>query len=138
MHLPMGFIAGLKVVSFSETQVQVSVPYKFLNKNPFRSIYFAVLAMAAELSSGLSAMAALENATVPVSMLVLNMKADFIKKAKSRIIFSCSDGNKIRKAIAKSIETGEGQTAEVMATGTDEKGEEVAKFWFTWTFKPKS
>lgn len=138
MHLPMGWIAGLKVDSFTENKVNISVPFKFLNKNPFRSVYFAVLAMAAELSSGLSAMVEIENASVPVSMLVLNMKADFLKKARTRITFSCSDGKLIREAISKSIATGEGQVVEVSSIGTDEEGVQVAKFWFTWTFKPKT
>jgi len=137
MHLPMGWIAGLKVESFREKDVRISVPFKFLNKNPFRSVYFASLAMAAELSSGLIAMSEVENASVPISMLVLNMKADFLKKARTKITFLCSDGNQIREAIAKSIETGLGQTAEVSAIGTDTEGGQVAIFWFTWTFKPK-
>jgi acyl-coenzyme A thioesterase PaaI-like protein len=138
LHLPMGWIAGLKVESFSEMDVKVSVPFRFINKNPFHSVYFAVLAMAAELSSGLSAMAEVDNANVPVSMLVLNMKADFLKKAKTKITFSCKDGELIRKAISKSIETREGQVVEVTAVGTDTYGEIVANFWFSWTFKPKT
>jgi len=138
MQLPMGWIAGLKVDSFSETEVRISVPFKFINKNPFRSVYFAVLAMAAELSSGLSAMAEVDDTSVPVSMLVLNMRADFTKKAKTKITFSCKDGEAIREAISKSIITREGQVVEVKAVGTDTFGDVVANFWFSWTFKPKT
>jgi hypothetical protein len=40
-------------------------------------------------------------------------------------------------AIIRSIETGEGQTAEVTSIGYDTEGDVVAEFKFTWTFKPK-
>ena len=136
-HMPMGWIAGLKIVSFDESKAQVSVRYKFLNKNPFRSVYFAVLSMAAELSSGILALSATHNANVPVSMLVLKMKADFLKKARTSIVFTCDDGKKIDEMVARSIETGEGQTVEVSSTGVDAAGDKVAEFTFTWTFKPK-
>ena len=137
-YLPIGLITGLKVVSFDEKEVRVTVPYKYWNKNPFRSIYFAVLAMAAELSTAMAGLAASEDAGVPVSMLVLGMRSEFTKKAKTRITFRCTEGEQMRQAVAKSIETGEGQIVEVSATGTDTAGDEVAKFWLTWTFKPKS
>ena len=43
----------------------------------------------------------------------------------------------MKESIARSIETGEGQTAEVTSTGYDKEGDVVAEFIFTWTFKPK-
>ena len=136
-HLPMALLAGLKITEIDTAKATVTVPYKYLNKNPFRSVYFAVLSMAAELSTGILAMAAINDFEVPVSMLVLNMKAGFSKKARTKIKFTCNGGEKLSEAITKSIETGEGQTAEVMTTGFDEEGDEVARFYFTWTFKPK-
>jgi len=136
-HLPMAFLAGLRVKEIDGGRSVVSVPYKFLNKNPFHSMYFAVLSMAAELSSGILALALVYEAEKPVSMLVLNMKAGFFKKARTKIVFTCNDGVKITEAIAKSIETDEGQTVEVHTSGVDANGETVAEFGFTWTFKPK-
>jgi acyl-coenzyme A thioesterase PaaI-like protein len=136
-NLPMAFLAGLQVTEIDQTQASVSVPYKGLNKNPFRSIYFAVLSMAAELATGILAMAAINDFSVPVSMLVFEMKASFQKKARTKITFKCNEGEKIMAAITRSIETGEGQTAEVTSTGYDTEGDVVAEFKFTWTFKPK-
>ena len=70
-------------------------------------------------------------------MLVLEMKASFQKKARTKITFTCIEGGKMKEAIARSIETGEGQTAQVTSTGCDSEGDIVAEFEFTWTFKPK-
>jgi acyl-coenzyme A thioesterase PaaI-like protein len=136
-HLPLGFFTGLKVLELDKNKAVVSVPFKYLNKNPFRSVYFAVLSMAAELSSGILALSVLHEINAPVSMLVLNMKADFLKKAKTKITFSCNDGDKISKAIDKCLISKEGEIIEVQTSGFDTNGEKVAEFQFTWTFKAK-
>jgi len=137
MNLPMGFIAGLKIIEITSEKSQISVPYKFINKNPFKSMYFAVQAMAAELSSGILALSEVAEASKPISMLVLNMKASFTKKAQTKVVFTCNDGDKIRNAINQSIATGEGEIVDVRAVGIDDEGDQVAEFVFTWTFKPK-
>lgn len=135
--LPMGLLAGLKIVELDEQKSVVTVPFKYVNKNPFRSMYFAVLSMAAELSSGILALAAVHDSSQAVSMLVLDMQAEFIKKAKTKITFKCNAGEEIKQAIKKSTQTGEGEILVVHVEGIDTSGEKVAQFTFTWTFKPK-
>ena len=136
-HLPMGFIAGLKVSEMDGKGATVSVPNKFVNKNPFKSMYFAVQAMAAELSSGILALAEVYGVEKPISMLVINMSASYTKKARTKVSFRCNDAEKIKDAVARSIATGEGQLIEVKSIGTDREGDVVAEFTFTWTFKVK-
>ncbi len=136
--LPLAFIAGLKVEEMDGNKARVSLPFNYLTKNPFRSIYFAALSMAAELSTGILAMAVVNDATVPISMLVLGMEADFVKKASTRIYFVCEAGQSIHETIQKSIDTGEGQTLQMSSNGYDADGELVASFRFVWTFKPKT
>lgn len=136
--LPLAFMAGLRIDQMDEGGTKVSVPFNYFTKNPFRSIYFAPLSMAAELSSGLLAMSAIGRTEVPVSMLVLSMRAEYIKKAKTRIFFHCNDGQKINEAVFQSVLSNEGQTVESISIGIDENGNVVARFWFTWTFKSKN
>ncbi|MBN2615009.1 MAG: DUF4442 domain-containing protein [Bacteroidales bacterium] len=136
--MPMGFISGLRVTSIDQKHASVSVPYNYLTQNPFRSMYFAVQSMAAELSSGVLAISEVRSASKPVSMLVLDMKAQFSKKAKTKVVFTCNDGEAIARAIQKAVETDEGQTVTITSTGVDQKGEVVSTFQFTWTFKTKS
>ncbi|OQY02904.1 MAG: thioesterase [Bacteroidetes bacterium 4572_117] len=136
--LPLAFLTGLKIIHIDENMASVSIPFKYLNQNPFQSIYFAALAMAAELSTGIMAMISVQSASKPVSMLVFNMSASFMKKARGKIVFSCYEGKAIEGAIEESIKTGEGKTVTVTSKGVDNEGDEVADFKFTWTFKPKS
>lgn len=136
--LPLAFIAGLRIIHIDDKMAAVSIPFKFINKNPFQSIYFAALAMAAELSTGIIALISVQSASKPVSMLIFEMSANFTKKAKSQIVFSCYEAKAIEKAIEESIKSGEGKTVTVTTIGVDNEGDQVAEFKFTWTFKPKS
>jgi len=134
--LPMAWLAGLRLTQLTPERATVTVRYKYLTQNPFRSIYFACLAMAAELASGIQAMMHVQ-AGGPVSMLVVKMEADFTKKAVGLIAFTCPDGPRIAQAIAESRTTGQGCTAECTSTGVDEAGDVVAVFRITWSFRAK-
>lgn len=137
-QLPMGFLAGLRIINLDENKAQVKIPFKYVNKNPFRSMYFASQSMAAELSTGIMAMAAVKDTGLPVSMLVLNMKSSFLKKATTPITFACNQGLDIAATIQKTIDTGEGQTITVKSIGQNSQKEIVSEFEFTWTFKLKT
>lgn len=136
--LPAGFFAGLKIVEINDSKCTVSVPYKWFNKNPFRSTYFASLAMAAELSTGALAMANVHGRKPAVSMLVVKMEAGYFKKATGKIYFTCNDGHKFIHAVNAAIETGEGQTLQALSNGLNEAGEIVAEFLITWSFKARA
>jgi hypothetical protein len=136
--LPLGFFTGLRLESLSEEWCTVSVSYKYINKNPFRSLYFGVLAMAAELSTGMMGLLHTYKSSPSISMLVFHMEADFTKKAVGKIIFKCSDGTLIKNAIERTLATGEGVTVLTTSVGINELGEQVAIFRITWTFKARA
>ena len=135
-RLPMAWLAGLRLRELSPEAATVTVRYKYLTQNPFRSIYFACLSMAAELASGIQAMLHIQG-NGHVSMLVVGLEADFSKKAVGTITFRCPDGAAIAAAIAESRATGQGRTVVCTSTGLDEAGEVVAVFRVTWSFKAK-
>ena len=134
--LPMAWLAGLRLTQLTPGHATVTVRFKHLTQNPFRSIYFACLAMAAELASGMQAMMHVQGGG-PVSMLVVKLEGDFTKKAVGLITFTCPDGPRIAQAVAESRATGEGRTVECTSTGVDEAGEVVAVFRLTWSFRAK-
>lgn len=135
--LPVAYISGVRVKEIDPTRAVVSLPFKFLTKNPFKSVYFASQAMAAELSTGVLALLHTHGHQPPISMLVFQMKAEFVKKAKTKIRFQCTDGHIIKNAVEECIQTGKGITVEVKSIGTDKTGDRVAEFYFTWSFKVK-
>jgi hypothetical protein len=134
--LPLAWLAGLRLVALTPEAATVTIRYKYLTQNPFRSIYFAALAMAAELASGIQAMLHTQGGG-PVSMLVVGLEAEFTKKAVGLIAFTCLDGEAIEAAVAESRGTGEGRTVLCTSTGRDEVGDVVAVFRVRWSFRAK-
>lgn len=134
--LPSAWFMGVRVKSIDTQKCEVTLPYSWWSQNPFKSIYFAAQAAAAELSTGALAMMALQGQP-PVSMLVGDMKGEFIKKATQKTTFTCTDAHKIFEAIAQTLRTGEGTTATIESIGTQEDGVVVSRFSFTWSFKAK-
>lgn len=135
--LPAAFISGVRVKQISEKECTANVTHKWINQNPFKSMYFAVQAMAAELTTGALVMYHIKKSRQKVSMLVFSNKSSFTKKATGKITFTCSDGDKIEAAIQKAIETKEGQTCWMKSVGVNQQGEQVSEFEFEWTIKAK-
>lgn len=135
--LPMGLLAGIRLREISAEHCATTVRYRWITTNPFRSTYFAVLAMAAEMSTGALGLSLVRAAPVPVSILVVGMKADFVKKATGLTTFTCTDGLVLQDAVKQAIATGEGVTATTRSVGVDAQGEVVARFEFTWSFRRK-
>lgn len=136
--LPAVFLTGVRVKTISNESCTVSVKYKWINQNPFKSMFWAVQGMAAELTTGALVMDKIQQSGKNISMLVLNNKASFTKKATGHITFTCKQGLEVDKAIAKTIETGEGQTIWLNSVGVNSEGIQVSEFNFEWTLKVKS
>jgi Domain of unknown function (DUF4442) len=135
--LPSAYFAGVRVMHANTQSCSVSVPYKWFSKNPFRSTYFACLAMAAEMSTGVLSMAHIYHRKPPVSMLVTGLEAKYFKKATGLSIFTCEDGWAIKEAIEKAASTGNGQIITARSVGKNVHGELIAEFLITWSFKIK-
>jgi Domain of unknown function (DUF4442) len=135
--LPSAFWCGVRVKSINQSQCVVSVKHRWVNQNPFKSMYFAVQAMAAELSTGALLISKIKDSGKNISMLVSNNKSNFTKKATGRITFTCNDGHLLNDAIQKTIATGEGQTFWMKSIGMNEKSEQVSEFDFEWSIRLK-
>lgn len=136
--LPSAFLAGLRISSVTEESATVSASYGWITRNPFRSMYFAVQSMAAELSTGLLASGHVYKRKPAISMLVTGLEARFLKRVTGRVSFTCKDGKAIAAAINDSVGAGEGRTVTCISTGVDELGETVSEFRITWSFKPRT
>jgi hypothetical protein len=136
-QLPAALIAGVRIHSLEEGKAVVKANYSWINKNPFRSMYFAVQSMAAEMSTGLLATGQVFRREPAVSLLVVGLEARFLKKVTGRVFFTCNDGEAIAAAVDKAITSGEPQTIGCVSRGTDASGAIVAEFVITWSFKAK-
>ena len=136
--LPMGLISGIRITHLDEEKATTEVPYRWCNKNPFKSMYFAVQSMAAELSTAAPALMALKGNDANVAYIIVYLKAEFFKKAQSKVTFSCLDYDKFHNAISQLSQPDDSVTVTAKSVGKDVNGDEVAIFYFTWSFKIRS
>lgn len=134
----MAFLAGLKIKAFTENIAVVTLPYSYLTKNPFRSIYFACQAMAAEFSSAIICLQTIEDYETDLSFLVIGFEAKFIKKGTQRITFTCEKPQRQDEILEQCISENRSREITYTSIGRNENGEKVAEFLITWSFKPRS
>ena len=137
LKLPLAYLGGVRVKTVSEEQSTVEIRYKWMNQNPFKSMFWAAQGMAAEMSTGVLVMKAIEKSKEKVSMLVTHQEANFFKKATGTIIFTCAGGKEISEAINRSKDTKEGQVIVLTSEGKNEEGVVVSIFSFEWSLKVK-
>ena len=133
--LPAAFWSGVRVKQITPETCMVRVKLGWFNQNPFKSMYFAVQAMAAEYTTGALVMFHIKTSGKNISMLVAQNNALFTKKATGKITFTCNQGKEIADCIKKAIITGEGQTIWLTSLGINEIGEQVSEMQFQWTIK---
>lgn len=136
--LPSAFFSGVRVQYVDEEKCVVTVPYKWFSTNPFKSTYFACLSMAAEMSTGILAMSCIYGKKPAISMLVVNLQANFIKKASGVTSFICEDGKRIQQMVDEASASGKSTSLTVRAVGKDKEGQLIVDFSFTWSFKVKT
>ena len=136
-NLPSAWWCGVRVKKISRKCCSTKVNLNWINKNPFKSIFWAIQGMSAELSTGVLIMQASKSFKCDISMLVINNKATFRKKARGQIVFSCNNGEAVEKTFTKLFKTNKSQTLWLQAIGVDEEGDIVSTFDFEWTLLRK-
>lgn len=135
--IPLGWASGMKVIELEQEHATTTVAHRWLNQNPFRSMYFAVMTMAAELSTGAIALMAIEGIKPGIASIIVGMEGEFVKRATSRVKFTCSEGNHVFEAVERCIQSGESETVKLRTEGKTADGTLVAVFHFTWSFKQR-
>ena len=136
--LPSAYLCGVRLKELDNEKTIVTVTHRWINQNPFNSMYFAVQSMAAELSTGALVIKKIKESGKQISMLVTNHNGTFTKKATGKISFTCTDGHLLDEALSRTIETGEGQTILMKSVGVNENNEQVSAYEFEWSVKLKS
>ena len=136
--MPMGTIAGLKIIELDDHHCKVTVPYKYINKNPFNTTYWAVLGMAAEMASGALVQMFTHKSNPSVSMFVTGCDGKFVKRAVGVTTFICNDGQLISDSVQKAIDTKQPQTILSNVKGYDKDNILLVDFNFEWSLKARS
>jgi hypothetical protein len=134
--LPAAWLTGVRILSISDTKCEVKVRFKWINQNPYRSMFWAVQGMAAELTTGMLLTKSIQESNTNISMLLVGNKSNFYKKAIGKIKFICDQGETAKELInltKKNIT----HKAWLKAKGFDETGDMVSEFDFEWSCKKR-
>jgi hypothetical protein len=135
--LPSSWLCGVRLKHIDDTSCVTTATHRWINQNPFRSMYFAVQAMAAELSTGAIVMKAINESNLKISMLVAENTSAFHKKATGRIKFTCLDGELVKTSVKKCATEPDGQKFWMTSIARNENGDMVSEFKFLWTLRKK-
>lgn len=137
LNLPLAAFTGVKITVLNDTTCDVTVPYKFMNKNPFNTTYWAVLGMAAEMASGALLQMYVYKRKPSVSIFVVGCEAKFVKRALGVTTFRCEQGLDLAEKVMLTSQNFEAQEFTALTTGYNEAGEVVAEFSFKWGIKAR-
>ncbi len=137
IKLPLAFLAGLKLMHLSDDQCMVQIHHRWINQNPFRSMYFRAMLMVAEMSTGLLVVREIQKSGLSFSMLVLEVNSSYYKKARGTIEFICKHGDLCQSKLKECIETKEPICFKMKSEATDESNDVVSETEIVWTVKTK-
>lgn len=131
--LPSVWWTGIRVIHIDTTSCIAKVKHRWVNQNPFDSMFWAVQGMAAELTTGVLVMKAIAKRGRKISMLVLHNRASFTKKARGMLTFECDQGELVDRTVSQLLDSGKPQTVWLKSSGIDAQGDIVSTFEFEWT-----
>ena len=131
--LPAAWLMGVKVSMITNSNCICTLKYRWINQNPFKSIFWAAQGMAAEFATGVLLMREIELSNKNISMLLVDVEGKFTKKAIGKISFKCDKGLMIKEKVSSLNSQKTKSTMWIDSIGIDETGEEVSKFKFNWS-----
>ena len=139
MRIPLIFFCRPKVVSISDTKLEVKIKLNRRTKNHLNSMYFGVLSVGADVTGGFLAMKLIRNNQSRISLIFKDFHADFLKRAEGDVHFICEDGLAIKNLVEVVEQTGERQNLPLHITATvpSISNETVAEFILTLSLKKK-
>ena len=137
LKLPAAWLSGVRLTSINDSKCEAKVRFKWINQNPYHSMFWAVQGMAAELTTGMLLTKCIQDSNANISMLLVSNKSSFHKKAVGKITFICSEGKVAKQLINLTIQNITSK-AWLKAKGYDEEGDLVSEFEFEWSCKKRN
>ena len=138
-RIPLIFFWRPRVVSITETSLEVKIKLNRRTRNHLNSMYFGVLSVGADVTGGFLAFEYMRASKSRISLIFKDFHADFLKRAEGYVHFICDEGTAIRALVKKSEETGERVSMPVHITAwvPSISPNPVANFILTLSIKKK-
>jgi len=128
---------GLRLEMLDDQICTIGLRYRWRNRNPFGSVYFAAQAAASELATGLPAFLEIRRIRdQQISMLVMDIQMNFLRQARGKVYFRFDQIHLVRNAILRAKGTDDAQFCELTVVGLDaQTGDQVSTCRITWRFR---
>ena len=136
-RIPLIFFCLPRVISITETSLEIKIKLNRRTRNHLNSMYFGVLSVGADVTGAFLAMEYIRASKCRISLIFKDFHADFLKRAEGDVHFICDEGPAIRALVQKSEETGERVSMPVHITATvlSISSDPVARFILTLSIK---
>ena len=128
MKIPMIRYTKPKLLAIDDNTVRVKIKLRRRTKNHLSSMYFGALSAGADIAGGIQVFYFSKKMDRKVSFAFKGMNAQFLKRAESDIVFESNEGQKIQKAMEKSLIEGSRINDSIMVEAKNDSGEIVATF----------
>ncbi len=128
MKIPMIRYTRPKLLAIDDNTVRVKIKLRRRTKNHLSSMYFGALSVGADIAGGIQVFYFSKKMDRKVSFAFKGMNAQFLKRAESDIVFESNEGQKIQKAMEKSLIEGSRINDSIMVEAKNDAGEIVATF----------
>ena len=128
MKIPMIRYTKPKLLAIDDNTVRVKIKLRRRTKNHLSSMYFGALSVGADIAGGIQVFYFSKKMDRKVSFAFKGMNAQFLKRAESDIVFESNEGQKIQKAMEKSLIEGARINDSIMVEAKNDSGEIVATF----------
>jgi hypothetical protein len=130
--LPMGFLSGMRIAQLDDELCEVRLTYSWLIKNPFRSTFWAVLGMAAEMSTGALLVSYTRNQPDRISFILIENEAKYYKKGRGKMRFICNYSAQVKQTVLQAMKDNEKHEIQLPVRVLNASGELIAEMSFTW------
>ena len=128
VKIPMIRFTNPKLLAIHDNSVRVKIKLRRRTKNHLNSMYFGALSVGADIAGGIQVFYFSKKMDRKVSFAFKGMNAQFLKRAESDIVFESNEGQKIQKAMEKSLKEGSRINDSIMVEAKNDQGEVVATF----------
>ncbi len=132
-HLPMGWLTGMYISTLSGDGCQVVLKDRWWIHNPFGSVFWAVMSMAAELSAG--ALVYVYASTSGFQFILVEMEAKFEKKAVGSSVYNCMAGPDEFQMLDSLVQPGDQCIISMPVIAFNKAGDEIASYTFHWQIR---
>ena len=137
--VPMISYCRPRLVSISDTSIEIKIKLNRRTKNHLNSMYFGALSVGADVTGGFLAMQCIRSSSSNIALIFKDFHADFLKRAEGDVHFICDEAEIISQLVEKAEKSLERENllVNIRAKVPSISDDIIAKFKLTLSLKKR-